>query len=674
VDAADAVLALPPAVLDGMERDFFLTLLVIVASTGDTRLFEAFRMRYADSVAAMDEASASWRHIGERIDELCDADELDPAFAQENILDWRRCALLIDELVGGISATTPADALHRAMTGAYRSCARALLLNLQAWMERALAELSAGGLPNEARALIDMAEALKRLPDIALDDRRTDLPDRGDFFVDAFPIFRSRQFRAFQYDLRRRGEDIEPRLTSLHRALNARITQVRFLLELYGHPRYPTSRPSTEHATRLATLRGMTRPVSFVDHDDFVRLLAALFVESHQPLQSDPVAAIATGWDAVTRIIDDYLNTFAAHSGVDLSDEGPNYLRTAFPRTIAGELIHDCAVYAATACYWLLNLERLLERKHRITLGLEAWFVTLPVHLGLLVKMNPKGFPSDVNGLPAGGILVIHNSHVHRMDAKTLDKILDEQWRDSPPPEDVDPKDAPATIHKFLEDVVAALFIDGVDKPLSSKRVVKPGAAPTRDAIWNSLFDYMNRAKNGKIFTRAVSVGAGRFAQLHLNYLRILMERARFFNTVLVQDLWNDKAPALYFSLFSDLTDWPDAKGIDALSRYVEGVTPLVAQFSDQLQAYIGKESDERNRITKAIEDNAAKIISADARRSFSDRLIGVAGQDLSEPLRDIQEHTKLCKDYLKQKSGGKSASPLPLPPYVLGALRERIL
>src|SRR5690606_3223929 len=114
----------------------------------------------------------------------------------------------------------------------------------------------------------------------------------------------------------------------------------------------------------------------------------------------------------------------------------------AFPRTIAGELLHDCAVYAAVVCYWLLNLERLLDRKHQIKLRLEAWFVTLPVHLGLLVKVNPEGFPSEVNGLPAGGILIVHNSHVHGMSAKELGDTMSGQWKPERPPADVDPRDA----------------------------------------------------------------------------------------------------------------------------------------------------------------------------------------------------------------------------------------
>ena len=37
-------------------------------------------------------------------------------------------------------------------------------------------------------------------------------------------------------------------------------------------------------------------------------------------------------------MIENYLDLFTDHSGYDLSDLGPNYLTTAFPRTIAGEL------------------------------------------------------------------------------------------------------------------------------------------------------------------------------------------------------------------------------------------------------------------------------------------------------------------------------------------------
>jgi hypothetical protein len=689
VEEAEAVLALPPAVLDGMERNFFLTLLVVVAMTGDSRLFEAFRDRYADSLAAHNDVEASWRHLDERIVELSDSDTLNPTFAQENLSGWRRCALLIAEFASGKLASSPTDALGAAMTHAYRSCARMILLNFQAYMDGALSELSAGGVPNEARSLIDMAEEHKRLPDIFLEDRRTHLPNRGDVFVDAFPIFLARQFQAVQYDIHRRGEDITPRLTSLHRGLDARITQVRFLFDLYGHPRRPTDPPpnaplptrpspnvsvSNAPPPRQSTLRSIARPISFVDHDDFVRLLSAVFLESHKLLQSNPVAATVGGWDAVTQLIEDYTGTFTAHSGIDLTDEGPNYLRTTFPRTIAGELLHDCAVYAAVVCYWLLNLERLLERKHQIKLGLEAWFITLPVHLALLVKVNPEGFPSDVKGLPTGGILVVHNNHVHRKDAKELGDIMNSQWKDAPPPQDVDPKDAATLNHKFLEDIAAALFIDGVDMPLSSKRVLKPGAGPNRDAVWNSLSEYMNRSRTGKIFTRQVQKGVGRFAQFHLKYLEILMERAKFFNAVLVKELWNNRAPALYASIFREETDWPDAGHLDSLRRYVDQITPLHTEFWERLQAFIGKETDARNEITKILEDNSARIISADARRSFSERLPFVAGHGLQEPLKEIQAHTNLCKDYLSRKASGNLATDPPRPPYMAAAMRERIL
>lgn len=700
-EEADAVLALPPAVLDGMERNFFLTLLVVVAMTGDARLFDAFRTRYADSVASRDEDEASWRHLDERIVELSDADTLDPAFAHENLSGWRRCALLIAQFASNVPiappTSAPANSLGAAMAGAYRSCARVILLNVQAYMDGALNALSAGGAPTEARSLIDMAEALKRLPDIVLDDTRTHLPNRGDVFIDAFPTFLARQFRAVQYDVHRRGEDIAPRPSSLHRGLDARIAQVHFLFDLYGHPRRPTDTPPaatprnvpppnvpppanapqiTSYAppSRQATLRSVARPVSFVDHDDFVRLLCALFLESYKPLQSNQVVAITAGWHAIAYLVERYADTFTAHSGIDLSDEGPNYLRTAFPRTIAGELLHDCAVYAAVVCYWLLNLERLLDRKHQIKLRLEAWFVTLPVHLGLLVKVNPEGFPSEVNGLPAGGILIVHNSHVHGMSAKELGETMSGQWKPERPSADVDPRDAATLTHKFLEDMTAAHFIGGVDMPLSSKRVVKPGAAPTRDAIWNSLFEYMNRSKAGQIFTRPVQRGAGRFAQFHLKYLDILMERARFFNTVLAKELWNSRAPALFMSLFPKATDWPDIGHRDPLKRYVAQIGLLIAEFADTLQVFIGNETDARNDITEAVEGNPTKIISADARRSFSERLSGMGGHDLQEPLKDIQAHTDLCKDYLNQKASGKSTPPLPHPPYMRSPMRERIL
>ena len=666
---AKAVLAhgdTPP--LLRFSHDFWLILQLVLSFTGDRKIFDGFFARYANSIFVLDKMKSiksAWTNLADKVADLADDDALDPKLAAENIRDWTVGARLIGQMI-------PAEAnkqLLEPMTRTYLGMAQTILFNLQAMLDFAQRELANAALPNQLWLFIDLVRAMADLPDITVPETRTGAPKHEDRFIDSFPIFERRSYQARQYDLRRKNR-LDPRNTSFHLALKRRVQQAVFLLDLYGQPSAPPPKTGANPTLRQKTIQGIKKPVSIVDHDDFVRFLTAIFLEAFSQLKSSPTDAIQAGWEAVIAMIEDRLDRFTTHSGYDLSDTGPNYLTTKFPRAIAGEELHDCGVYALLIAYWLLNLQQAL-RASRIDLRLTLHYVILPVHVGLIVRFDPVSLPADADGLPSGGVLVTHNSRLHRFHAKGLREALT-GWT-ATPPEDVDPTDKAKRIHKFLEDFATSLFLGGVDTPVVSRPILARGR-PTQRTLWQSYFNLMNKDKDAALFTRAVNSKSGDVAQFYLKYLEILMARSQFFNDVLIKDFWRKSARNLYDTLFEDPPGWGHPLRTFQLEGYTKLLPPLLDHFSKSVGDYIFKETDTRNAITEFLAKNRKKIIAPKARRVFSERGVSFANRDLQKPLLEVSDHLHLCEQFLIDvKKQPRKPWPLP-PPYILADMREQIV
>ena len=433
------------------------------------------------------------------------------------------------------------------------------------------------------------------------------------------------------------------------------------------------SKPDKIQLARQAMIKHLTKPLSVNAPDQFARLLTGLFMEAHEPLKAKAAEALMAGWDAATHMIEAYLDAFTHHPGLDISDNGPNFLTTLFPRTIAGEDSHDCGVFANRIARWLLDFAAFLKSKHKIDLGLELFFIFLPVHVGLITKVSPPALGKSSDGLPTLGLLITHNNHFNRFTAKEL-RDLEAQWLTTPPAADPDPTTAEAKAQKFIEDLAASKYISGVDMPVLSRPVLKKGAKPTPDAIFKT-YKPLATTSAGDVFAPPVNSTVGDVSQFFLEYLAILEDRADFINKVLLAEFWRSECPFIFNAIFN-----PDGKGVwDAsvanidLEQYHERMTRLLFKFADRLKAYTDKEAKNRQDISKLLDKRPKDIIAKIARRVFSDRLASSAFSEMKETLTLVAAHNQLIRLWLNSKPPRKADDFPPPPPYMYQTIKDYV-
>lgn len=108
---------------------------------------------------------------------------------------------------------------------------------------------------------------------------------------------------------------------------------------------------------------------------------AAPATQSGTPAPQPVARKALTPAEALHEIIDllfAYLRAFTVHARfTNIYDVGETYLNRPFPRALTGQLVHDCGVYAVRVAYMLSLV--------RNELGLRFRFVTLPVHVSLVI-------------------------------------------------------------------------------------------------------------------------------------------------------------------------------------------------------------------------------------------------------------------------------------------------
>ena len=107
---------------------------------------------------------------------------------------------------------------------------------------------------------------------------------------------------------------------------------------------------------------------------------------------------------AVIALLFDYLEAFTVHARFtniyDQAEFKDAYFDKPFPRSLAGQLVHDCGVYAMRVAYILSLVSQ--------ELGLRFRFIRLPAHLGLIITGE---------GLP---MFVAHNDHFKETPQKSF--------------------------------------------------------------------------------------------------------------------------------------------------------------------------------------------------------------------------------------------------------------
>lgn len=562
----------------------------------------------------------------------------------------------------------PDSALLAVLKEAHRQAARMAMLSVGVLFEQGRAELEGGKEPTLLRSLLRALTSFRgdggsplRLQDTQVDTKQTS-------FIDYFPSFK-RKFGGSGFDILK-PEILVPRSHALVTVLEARIAQISFLLRLHGFSPDAAAAPTAAEKARRKRFGRLKRPIAIADHDNFVRVLVALFLEAHEPLAAKPGPAIFAGWYAVLGTIYDYLAAFTSHPIYNLSDDGPNYLITDFPRTAGGELLHDCGVYAVCIAYWLLNMEAALLQNSKIDLGLTVEYVALPIHVGLLVALAPPVIPKTADGLPVG-VAVWQNALLKAFEADDL-KSRCQKWVSDRPAGDTDPTDLTDRARKFLVDLAASAYIGNVDTVVSSKAVITKKQKPTKPAVWTSYFDYTHKDPAGQLFTKEAAGTSGKYAQFFLRYDAIGKGDAEFVNATLLNEFWRNRAPRLYDDTFKK-KPWGDRGSLSNLKDFIPKMEALRLEYKKKAIDFRSKKgTDGRNprvAIFEDLEKDAAKIISKSARRVFSER---IRIDDLEDAMLSfvvrVEDHDAKCKAVFDTKHPALWPPP---PPFLLSVEKE---
>ena len=201
----------------------------------------------------------------------------------------------------------------------------------------------------------------------------------------------------------------------------------------------------------------------------------------------------ATALGSVIRLLYDYLGAFTVHARfTDIYDKGDfkdAYFNHPFPRTLAGQLVHDCGVYAMRVAY-ILSLVR-------NELGLKFRFARMPAHVGLVITGD---------GLP---LYVAHNDHFNEYSWAKIQELYaawdaqnEADRKAAGTPAKAGPKPAAIDDAQFLAEMAAVHFIEGpLDTPVALSEAPVPGktAAATQQALWT---EYQRVAFEGRVRPR----------------------------------------------------------------------------------------------------------------------------------------------------------------------------
>lgn len=363
-------------------------------------------------------------------------------------------------------------------------------------------------------------------------------------FLDAF---RPHDARSVIFSSLDRDDKDEPyvRGEMLRSIQVARDRQLGFYLGTYGHPWKPQD-SLTESLKRRRTLIRTKhgRQLKLETNDDFVAFLSNYYADrlaelSRPGANSSPkVQPDVQAWRDTVELWSVCLSQMCSHSRLNLTEGPPNYLTHAFPRNIAGRLLHDCGVFAVRGAYTLLSVLDRINSLHSGAAGtVSARWVRLPLHVGLIIESK-------------FGLVVQHNENAFAIDADKLPGFR-QDWDDKRPDFELDPSDPDALTLKFNEDIAANGFSVDLDMPVTSTPVLSAGEAATTRTIWNS---YQKKVVPSQMFTNLVGAPNAPQYQFDIRYLRLSELEREWYNQYVVP-FWNKACNHVWNAWKATLTD-----------------------------------------------------------------------------------------------------------------------
>jgi hypothetical protein len=212
------------------------------------------------------------------------------------------------------------------------------------------------------------------------------------------------------------------------------------LERMFGFAKDKTNVVTVESAENAAAIKSTA---GFKLHDDDSWRLFSLekFRASRKRLGND--------WDALSAtiaVLSDYLSAFTIHTPYNIDEFGDNYLSRTFPRTLTGQFIEDCGVYALKIAYALS-----LVRKE---LGLIFRAVVVPVHVALVISYE------DVTK----GAFIVNNNQFTPVEPADL-KNFATKWQQTDEKGTALATPRPLDANRFLGELAAATFVERTNIP-----------------------------------------------------------------------------------------------------------------------------------------------------------------------------------------------------------------
>jgi hypothetical protein len=412
-----------------------------------------------------------------------------------------------------------------------------------------------------------------------------------------------------------------------------RSVQLRVFLFIFGEFVPPDVAPTTKfekdveaerksaYAGRRALIDKIGKKVKTLDirtEDAMADFLCEFFIAAVAARPKTPSAqARLEAWDEMVQILALFVRSQTMHTDLNLADT-PNYLDYLFPRTLHGQQLFDCSVYAVKLAYILLKLASCLIRKGTDPPKPDAAFLLLPIHIGLVVKIAE--FPP----------LFVQNDLV-----KWLVPDDEKRWRkewDNGAKLDTDPAAAADKDRKFFEDVASQHYVSDLDMPIKRIPLDKVSNPPKKAEVWAAFEAVNNKAKPVRLFSEDVEKATAKNFQFDLKFLEAQTNEKVWYNAKLVP-FWNRDLHKL----------WMDSvKGLDTPAGRTKYAKDLEAMLKPIKAAY---DKDVRKfKQTLSADLRKSGAVGKDADRiTVSQRLQKVVEEDIG-PLGAINKHLKEVK------------------------------
>jgi hypothetical protein len=503
-------------------------------------------------------------------------------------------------------------------------------------------ELAKDRLENRLKELIEPKEESKRVGSMTVEVTRSEFKKSGGKHIDYFLKGKAADKRTVNiqfYDKETSDGLASEKTIDFARAYTIRHEQILFLEHLYGLEKDKSGLTAETQENQDAIAKLGKTGLRLENDDDWRHFLLKKF-ELRKPKEGSEKALTA-----VIKLLERFLRVFTTHTPYNIDDFGDNLLTKTFPRTLTGQLIHDCGVYALRIAYMLSLL-----RDHK-DLQLRFRYILLPVHIALIITGK---------NLPA---YIAQNDRISVYSPQTVDELYKkwkkttEQGEDRTGPEQDDEA-------QFVAELAAQEFIPEADMPFKLFDIPST-KNKSGTQIKNQLWNFYKEISATQLFGKVTLDSKSSLYQFHLQYLKVLDLIKTHHNTALLpfwntiaHKAWKDHEPDLSKAFAKLQTAKAGKEQQDAKKAYDALVAEYLEKLKNPFEEVVEKHQpviDAQEVIMKAVTEHP-EVFGKGISRTFSSRIWKLFGNAWWK--EDLEKHREELLLLRKERVAPPFAKP----------------